>query len=167
MSSESTRTIYTVGHSTRQRSELAALLRHYGIDTLVDIRAIPYSRFNPQFNLETMIAEFPKTGIAYEHLASLGGKRPSKEVMAQAKSCSDRSRGFAGYMETEEFRQGLEHVLDLARRGKRVALMCGELRPEHCHRFQVADAIQREGGQVSHIVSEDDLRDHPANLFTY
>ena len=163
----SSKTIYTVGHSTRQRSELAALLKHYGVDRLIDIRAIPYSRYNPQFNLETMMEEFPKTGIEYEHLAVMGGERPSSEVMAKAKSCSERSRGFAAHMESEEFRQGLDYVLDLAAEGKTIALMCGELRPEHCHRFQVADVIQGEGWEVEHIVSEDDLRHHPANLFTY
>lgn len=167
MSHRNTNVIYTVGHSTRQRSELADLLKHHGVDTLIDIRAIPYSRYNPQFNLETMTAEFPKTGITYEHLSPLGGNRPSPEVMAKAKSCSERSRGFGKHMESEEFRAGLKHVFELAAQGNVVALMCGELRPEHCHRFQVADIIQAEGWEVRHIVSEDDLRDHPANLFTY
>ncbi|MCB0710731.1 MAG: DUF488 domain-containing protein [Ignavibacteriae bacterium] len=163
----SSQIIYTVGHSTRLRSELASLLKHYNVDTLIDIRAIPYSRYNPQFNLETMITEFPKNGMTYEHLSSLGGEPPSREVMAQAKSCSERSRGFATHMESEDFKRGLQYVLSLAASGKSVALMCGELRPEHCHRFQVADVVQANGWDVQHIVSETDLRHHPANLFTY
>ena len=159
--------IYTVGHSTRKRSELVALLKHYGVDTLFDIRAIPYSRYNPQFNREEMIKEMPSTGVNYTHIAALGGKRPSQEVMAAAKSCSERSHGFAGYMETEQFRKGLEIVLEAAGEGKTIALMCAESNPAHCHRFHVSDAVQAAGKTVKHIVKEDDLREHPTNLFTY
>lgn len=159
--------IYTVGHSTRKRSELVALLKHYGVDTLLDIRAIPYSRYNSQFNLEEMVREMPGAGLHYRHIASLGGRRPSREVMAGAKSCSERSHGFAEYMKSEEFRKGLDSVLELARGGSTIALMCAESDPTHCHRFWVADAVQAEGFTVQHIVREDDLREHPANLFTY
>lgn len=143
------------------------MLKHYGVDTLLDIRAIPYSRYNPQFNLEEMIREMPGTGITYEHISALGGRRPSREVMAAAKSCSERSHGFAEYMQSEEFRTGLQYVLERAREGKTIALMCAESDPSHCHRFWVADAVQAEGVTVQHIVREDDLREHPANLFTY
>ena len=159
--------IYTVGHSTRLRSELVALLNYYNLDTLLDIRAIPYSGYNPQFNLETMIEEFPQSGITYEHIAALGGIKPSRDVMAAAKSCSERSRGFAEYMQTEKFKDGLDYVLNLANSGKQIALMCAESKPERCHRFWVADTLQVQGWEVRHIVSEDDVRDHPANLFTY
>lgn len=164
---DKTMVIYTVGHSTRKRSELVSLLKHYGVDTLLDIRAIPYSRYNSQFNLEEMLKEMPATGIAYEHITALGGRRPSREVMAAARSCSERSHGFAEYMKSDEFRSGLARVLELAREGKTIALMCAESDPSHCHRFWVADAVQAEGFTVEHIVREDDLREHPANLFTY
>lgn len=162
-----TKTIYTVGHSTRLRSELASLLNSYNVDTLLDIRAIPYSGYNPQFNLETMVQEFPKSGIAYEHIASLGGKKPSREVMAAAKSCSERSHGFAEYMQSQEFKNGLDYVLSLASSGKIIALMCAESKPERCHRFWVTDAVQEREWEVQHIISEEDSQDHPANLFTY
>ena len=167
MASKSPNIIHTIGHSTRLRSELSSLLKKHNVDTLLDIRAIPYSGYNPQFNLETMIEEFPTSGITYEHVASLGGITPSGTVMAAAKSCSERSRGFAEYMQSDEFRDGLNYVLSLAETGKRIALMCAESKPEHCHRFWVADAVQEQGWQVQHIISEDGLRDHPANLFTY
>lgn len=159
--------IYTIGHSTRQRPELVALLKHFGVDTLLDIRAIPYSRYNPQFNREDMARAMPGTGVSYEHIEALGGIRPSRDVMAAAKSCSDRSRGFAEYMKSESFRNGLARVLELAAEGKTIALMCAESDPSHCHRYWVSDAVQAEGHAVRHIVREDDLRDHPANLFTY
>ena len=160
-------TLFTVGHSTRKRSELVALLKHFGVDLLFDIRSIPYSGYNPQFNREEMEKEMPRTGIAYEHIAALGGKRPSQEVIAAAKSCSERSHGFAGYMETEEFKRGLDYVLMRVDEGRTVALMCAESDPAHCHRFHVADAVQGRGYGVQHIVKPDDLRDHPATLFTY
>lgn len=160
-------TIYTVGHSTRSFQDLIDLLSHYDVDALLDIRAIPYSRYNPQFNRETMIREMPATGIRYEHIAELGGVKPSKEVMAAAKSCSERSRGFADHMRTDAFRKGLDRVLGSVAEGETVALMCAESDPSHCHRFWVADAVQANGPMVMHIVSMDELRDHPANLFTY
>ncbi len=160
-------TLYTVGHSTRKRSELVALLKSYGVDTLFDIRAIPYSRYNPQFNREEMEKEMPPTGITYEHISALGGKRPSPEVMAAAKSCSERSHGFADYMETAEFKEGLAYVIARADEGKTIALMCAESEPSHCHRYHVADAVQAAGKTVTHIVKGNDAREHPANLFTY
>lgn len=159
--------IYTVGHSTRSYGELIDLLGHYGVDTLIDIRSIPYSRYNPQFNLEEMQAKTAADGLRYEHWTALGGRQPSREVMAGAKSCSERSRGFAEHMQTPAFKGALDHVLGLAQAGATLAMMCGERDPEHCHRYWVADAVQERGFIVRHIVWEDDLREHPANLFTY
>lgn len=159
-------TIYTVGHSTRSREELVELLKHYGIEILVDIRKIPYSRYNPQFNKETMMEEIPKRGLVYEHITELGGVRPPQEVVDRAKSCSERSRGFAGYMKTPAFKKGLEQALSLTTRG-RVALMCAEADPSHCHRFWVADALAARGVLVEHIVRIGDLQRHPENLFSF
>ncbi|HVZ38628.1 MAG TPA: DUF488 domain-containing protein [Candidatus Kapabacteria bacterium] len=158
--------IHTIGHSTRTRAELVDLLRHYGIELLVDIRKIPYSRYNPQFNREDMMRAMPEAGIAYEHCDDLGGVRPPQEVVERAKSCSERSRGFAGYMQTPPFRRGLEHVLALAGE-RRIALMCAEANPSHCHRFWVADAIVEAGVPVVHIISMEKAEEHPRNLFTY
>ncbi len=89
--------IHTVGHSTQSAEELAALVTSFGVTDLIDIRAIPYSRYNPQFNREEMERVMPGLGLRYEHVAELGGRRPSPEVMQAAKSCSERSRGFADY----------------------------------------------------------------------
>jgi len=159
--------IYTIGHSTRTQQELVALLRLYEVTTLVDIRRVPYSRHNPQFNREEMDRTIPEAGLRYEHLTELGGVKPSREVIDRARSCSERSRGFATYMGTPPFKRGIEHVLRLAER-EQIALMCAEADPSHCHRFWVADAlVVRPGVTVRHIVGPDDLREHPANLFTY
>lgn len=161
----SERKIYTVGHSTRKQEELIELLKHYGVQTLVDIRRIPFSRHNPQFNRETVMTAMEEAGIRYEHLTELGGVKPSQEVIDRARSCSERSRGFAGYMETEVFRKGLERAIALSAEGQ-IALMCAEADPSHCHRFWVADALVERGIEVEHIVGLTDLRDHPRNLFS-
>lgn len=158
--------IYTVGHSTRKREELVELLKHYGIEVLLDIRKIPYSRYNPQFNREEMMKAMPATGIRYEHCDELGGIRPPQEVIDKAKSCSERSRGYAGYMQTEPFKHGLRRALELAAES-RVALMCAESDPTHCHRFWVADALAAEGIAVRHIINLERVDEHPENLFTY
>jgi uncharacterized protein (DUF488 family) len=158
--------IYTIGHSTRSHAELIELLRENGIELLLDIRRIPYSRHNPQFNREEMVKVMPPTGIRYEHCTELGGIKPPQEVIDRAKSCSERSRGFAGYMESEPFRRGLEHALRLASES-RVALMCAESDPSHCHRFWVADALAARGVAVRHIIKAGKVEDHPENLFTY
>jgi uncharacterized protein (DUF488 family) len=158
--------IYTIGHSTRTQGELIEILGKYRIAMLLDIRAIPYSRYNPQFNREAMMEVMPEAGIVYEHIAPLGGVRPSPEVMKGAKSCSERSRGFATHMLSDEFKRGIDRVLLLARQAP-VALMCGERDPEHCHRFWVADALRERGVEAQHIISLDEVRQHPANLFSF
>jgi uncharacterized protein (DUF488 family) len=159
--------IYTIGHSTRTQEELIALLRFYSVQTLIDIRRVPYSRHNAQFNREEMITVIPRAGIRYEHLTQLGGVKPSQEVIDRAKSCSERSRGFAAYMQSPPFLEGIERVLTLAKDGT-LALMCAESDPRHCHRFWVADAlVGSEGISVKHIISIKEAWDHPANLFTY
>jgi uncharacterized protein (DUF488 family) len=159
-------TIYTVGHSTRSHEQLVALLRAHGIERLIDIRKIPYSRYNPQFNREEMERTMPPTGILYEHLEELGGKRPPQDVVEKARSCSERSRGFAEYMKTPAFRHGLERVLALSESAS-IALMCAEADPSHCHRFWVADALVAHGAIVRHILSESEAEIHPENLFTF
>lgn len=158
--------IYTIGHSTRTSQELVELLRHYGVDRLIDIRSIPFSRYNPQFNRDVIADVMRQSDIGYEHLESLGGIKPTREVMERATSCSERSRGFATYMQSDEFRSGLARVLQVAEHAT-VALMCAESNPSHCHRFWVSDALLEQGVDVAHIIDATTLRDHPRNLFTY
>jgi uncharacterized protein (DUF488 family) len=158
--------VYTIGHSTRTQGELIDILRQYGIPVLLDIRAIPYSRYNPQFNREALMEVMSEEGIRYEHIEALGGHRPSPEVMKAAKSCSDRSHGFAEYMKSEEFQRGLDRVIELAATSP-VVLMCGEREPEHCHRFWVADALRERGVEPQHLIYIDEVREHPMNLFSF
>ncbi len=157
--------IYTIGHSTRSQEALMELLKNYGVQAVIDIRAIPYSRHNPQFNREEMQRAYRTSGIRYQHVESLGGTRPPKEVMERARSCSERSRGFAEYMATAIFQEGIEQVLAMAKR-EQLALMCAESDPAHCHRFWVSDALVARGVEVRHIIGNGETRDHPANLFS-
>lgn len=159
-------TIYTVGHSTRTHEQLVALLRAHHVERLIDIRKIPYSRYNPQFNREQLATTMPHAGIIYEHLESLGGRRPPPAVVERARSCSERSHGFAEYMKTPAFRHGLDRVLALAESAV-IALMCAEADPSHCHRYWVADALVAHGTVVRHIISESEAEIHPENLFTF
>ena len=157
--------IYTIGHSTRSQEALMKLLTIYGVQAVIDIRVIPYSRHNPQFNREEMQRVYGRCGIRYQHLEALGGTRPPKEVTERARSCSERSRGFAEYMTSTIFREGIQHLLEMASQ-EQLALMCAEQDPTHCHRFWVADALVERGIEVRHIINETETRDHPANLFS-
>ena len=157
--------MYTIGHSTRRLEELEACLKAYNVTLLVDVRSIPYSRYNPQFNREDLIEQLPARGLGYIHLSALGGKRPPKEVMDRARSCSERSRGFAEHMQSQEFRNELAKVVTYSESGEVVALMCGEIDPTHCHRFWIAEELQDQGWQMIHILQENDALPHPRIRF--
>src|SRR5579884_1118040 len=132
--------VYTVGHSTRTQAELTALLRHYGVATLVDVRAIPRSHHNPQFNLEELARALPEAGIAYAHLPRLGGLRRGIGAASANDGWRNASfRAYADYMQTADFAHGLEEVRSLTHAGP-VAIMC-------------ADALTIRGVEVREIRS--------------
>jgi 3-methyladenine DNA glycosylase/8-oxoguanine DNA glycosylase len=142
--------IFTVGHSTRALDELVALLRSFDISTLVDIRTIPRSRHNPQFNGDALRSSLRSRGIAYVHLPRLGGLRHARKDSQNTAWRNTSFRGFADYMQTGEFEAGLEELRALAATG-RVAVMCAEAVPWRCHRSLVADALTARGAHVEHI----------------
>jgi len=143
--------IYTIGHSTRPQGEFIALLRHYGIVTLVDIRVMPRSRHNPQFNREELEQALPACGIRYVHLAQLGGLRHGLGADSPNTGWRNASfRAYADYMATDSFRQGIAALLVLAHDGP-AALMCAEAVPWRCHRSLVADALLARGVVVRDI----------------
>jgi uncharacterized protein (DUF488 family) len=145
--------IYTIGHSTRTHDELIALLRHYGVATLADIRTMPRSRRNPQFNTEVLAEALPEAGLAYMHIAKLGGLRKGLGEASPNKGWRNLSfRGYADYMQTSEFAEGLEELRALTATGP-VALMCAEAVPWRCHRSLVADALLVRGVPSSDIQS--------------
>jgi uncharacterized protein (DUF488 family) len=142
--------VHTVGHSTRSLEELVDLLRAFDITILIDIRTIPRSRRNPQFNAEALEAELPARGIRYAQLKELGGLRRPRPDSPNAGWRNESFRGYADYMQSEGFERGLERLQELAGEG-RAAIMCAEAVPWRCHRSLVADALTARGAHVEHI----------------
>jgi uncharacterized protein (DUF488 family) len=132
--------IYTIGHSTRSLDELVSLLKHYKIEQLVDVRSVPRSRHTPQFNADNLAKELPKVGLSYTHLAKLGGLRHTTKDSPNAGWRNASFRGYADYMQTEDFAAGMDELLDLAK-DKTCAIMCAEAVPWRCHRSMIGDAL--------------------------
>jgi DNA-3-methyladenine glycosylase II len=144
--------IYTVGHSTRSLDELVAMLRAFGVAVLADIRTIPRSRHNPQFNEDALEAALPGPPLRYVHLSALGGLRRTSASSPNTGWRNASFRGFADYMQTEAFDAGLDELRALSAEGP-IALMCAEAVPFRCHRSLVADALTVRGAHVEHIAS--------------
>jgi uncharacterized protein (DUF488 family) len=147
-------TICTIGHSTRSVGELIALLREAGVDCLVDVRSVPRSRANPQFNADVLPGPLTAAGIGYNHLAALGGLRhhpkgapPSPNTLWR----NDSFRNYADYAMTPAFRAGLDELCALAR-DRRCAIMCAEAVWWRCHRRIIADYLLARGVAVAHIM---------------
>ena len=144
--------IFTIGHSTRSIEEFTELVRTYNIQEVVDVRSIPKSRHNPQFNEETLKQSLQLAHIRYRGLEKLGGLRHSKKDSINLGWHNTSFRGFADYMATMEFSEGLEALIKIARvRG--VAIMCAEAVPWRCHRSLIADALTKKGWLVRDIMS--------------
>lgn len=151
--------IYSVGHSVRSIEEFIELLKHYGVEILVDVRHYPRSRRNPQFNKEALPSELEPFSIRYVHLEGLGGlRKPTKDSINSALR-SASFRGYADYMQSDEFKKSLEDLLSLAKRSG-VAIMCAEAVPWRCHRFLLSDALVARGFDVEHIISQKSVRKH-------
>lgn len=141
----------TIGHSTRTLEDLASALRASDVALLADIRTVPRSRHNPQFNTDTLRAALEGWGIGYAHLRSLGGLRHARPDSINGAWRNASFRGYADYMQTAEFEAGLAELRGLTGRGT-VALMCAEAVPWRCHRSLVSDVLTARGAQVEHIV---------------
>jgi len=157
-------TIFAIGHSTRPLEEFIELLRANGVKRVIDIRTIPRSRHNPQFNRDTLGPAMRKSGVAYVHLKKLGGLRHAKQDSVKLGWHNAGFRGFADYMETPEFAAGLARAIKLAE-AKPSALMCAEAVPWRCHRSLVADALVVRGIQILDIVSASPPRPHKLTPF--
>ncbi len=145
-------TIFTVGHSTRALEKFIPLLRAYHVRTLVDVRTIPRSRRNPQFNQETLPNNLEKSGIKYVWLKGLGGLRRPENDSLNSGWRNASFRGFADYTQTPEFESSLQELIKLAKNGI-IAIMCAEAVPWRCHRSLISDALLVRGAQVEHIMS--------------
>ena len=156
--------LYTIGHSTRTLDELVALLRAHEVAVLVDIRTIPRSRHNPQFNADTLADALPARELGYVGLPRLGGLRRAGKDSPNMGWRNASFRGYADYMLTEEFEQGLAELRALTERGT-VALMCAEAVPWRCHRSLIADALVARGAEVDEISSASRATPHRMTPF--
>jgi uncharacterized protein (DUF488 family) len=158
-----TSTVFTIGHSTRGIDELIELLHAHGVRLLADIRTIPRSRRNPQFEQSRLSASLQGAGLDYIHLPALGGLRKPHKDSPNSGWQNASFRGYADYMSTAEFASGITQLLDLARATDPVAIMCAEAVPWRCHRSMVADALVVRGEHVEHIVGPGPSQPHHLN----
>ena len=153
-------TIWTIGHSTRTIEEFIDLLRQHQIEILVDVRHFPGSRRLPHFNKAALYHALATVGIHYEHLVELGGRRPVRLDSRNLLWRNASFRGYADYMETKPFRDGIDRLLHIARTG-RTAIMCSEAVWWRCHRSMIADHLKALGMQVLHILGPTKIQEHP------
>ncbi|CAG0939069.1 hypothetical protein GPROT2_00530 [Gammaproteobacteria bacterium] len=157
-------TIFTVGHSTLPIGQFIDLLRSYGIACLADIRTVPRSRHNPQFNSDALAASLRAEAIDYLPMPALGGLRHARRDSANTGWRNKSFRGYADYMQTASFQQALGSLID-ASRERRVAIMCAEAVPWRCHRSLVADALCVHGIPVIEILPAGSCREHRLTPF--
>jgi uncharacterized protein (DUF488 family) len=150
--SKSSLIILTIGHSTRTIEEFIRLLQANAVARVVDVRTVPRSRHNPQFNRDTLPASLKTAGIGYVHIAALGGLRHTTKDSINTGWRNASFRGYADYMQTPEFAKALDALIQLASQ-ERIALMCAEAVPWRCHRSLIADALFVRGIRVEDIMS--------------
>ncbi len=156
---ESLATIWTIGHSTRSSDEFNQILKAHKISRVVDVRSFPGSRRYPHFNQSALATSLAVIGVEYHHLASLGGRRrPSKNSKNTAWK-NPSFRAYADHMESDEFRAGIETLLELGCRGQ-TALMCAEAVWWRCHRSLIADYLKANELKVVHIIDANKTEDH-------
>jgi uncharacterized protein (DUF488 family) len=144
--------VFTIGHSTRTLAEFIRLLQLHAATRVVDVRTMPRSRHNPQFNKDSLALALEKAGLGYVHLPGLGGLRHAKRDSLNVGWRNASFRGFADYMQTPEFERSLEELIRLSNRD-RIALMCAEAVPWRCHRSLIADALLAHGIRTEDIMS--------------
>lgn len=151
--------VFTIGHSTRTLDELVQMLRAHGVKRVVDVRTMPRSRHNPQFNREALSKALHNRRLNYRHMKGLGGLRRARRDSINAGWRNASFRGYADYMQTEPFRQALEQLIGLAQQ-KPTAIMCAEAVPWRCHRSLIADALIVRGWEVRDIMSATQAKPH-------
>jgi uncharacterized protein (DUF488 family) len=154
----------TIGHSNRPLEELIGMLQAHGVDLLVDVRTVPKSRHNPQFNTENLPAPLHQAGIGYLHMPGLGGLRHARKDSINTGWRNDNFRGYADYMQTPEFDAALSALLQTTL-GRHPAVMCAEAVPWRCHRSMIADALTAHGVAVEHIMSAAKRTPHKMTSF--
>lgn len=156
--------IFTVGHSNRPLKDFIEILDSYRLKLVVDIRTIPKSRHNPQFGGIKLQKSLAKTGIEYLHLSGLGGLRPTHKDSINKAWRNKSFRGYADYMQTDEFKRSLRRLISRSKR-KRLVLMCAEAVPWRCHRSLVGDALVIRGIPTEDIFTKTSHRPHRITSF--
>jgi hypothetical protein len=164
MSSKEMLTIFTIGHSTHPIQHFLELLQANAVAQLIDIRTIPKSRHNPQFNTDALAASLRVAHIRYVHMKELGGLRQPRKDSINLGWRNRSFRGFADYMQTEEFEAALDRAIELAAAHPSV-LMCAEAVPWRCHRSLVADALVVRGIRVLEIIGLAKPKEHALTPF--
>ena len=156
--------IYTIGHSTRTLKEFIELLKEYSIEQVIDVRTVPKSRYAPQFNQDRLKKTLKQAGIKYFHSIKLGGFRHAKKDSVNLGWKNFSFRGFADYMQTEDFEEGIKELLKLSK-NKKTAIMCAEAVPWRCHRSLVSDILTHKKINVIHILSKTNSYEHKITPF--
>jgi uncharacterized protein (DUF488 family) len=157
-------TLYTLGHSTRSFPELLALLHENGVRRLLDVRTVPRSRYNPQFNTEALAANLAREGLGYAHRRDLGGLRKPRKDSPNLGWKNASFRGYADYMQTQDFTEALQELVTAAQQ-EPLAIMCAEAVPWRCHRSLIADAFCVRGVEVRHIMGPGKWQAHRLTPF--
>ncbi len=145
------RVVFTIGHSTRSLDDFIAMLAGHGVERLVDVRTVPRSRHNPQFNRDSLPQALQAAGIGYTHMAGLGGLRKARPDSVNAGWRNLSFRGYADHMQSAEFAASLAELIASAGEAQ-LALMCAEAVPWRCHRSLIGDALLAHGVAVDEIV---------------
>jgi uncharacterized protein (DUF488 family) len=151
--------IFTIGHSTHLLEEFLKVLKLFNIEMVVDVRTIPRSRHNPQFNRDSLRDWLEANGVGYVHLAGLGGLRHAKRDSINTGWMNRSFRGYADYMQTLDFKDSLEQLITIARE-KVATIMCAEAVPWRCHRTLIGDALLIRGFKVEDIMSNRTSKPH-------
>ena len=158
------RIVLTIGHSTHPIGEFVKILEAHGVDLLADVRTIPRSRHNPQFNGDALQASLAEVEMRYVPMPGLGGLRHARPDSPHTAWRNASFRGYAGYMQTDQFRENLERLIDLAQQTQ-IVMMCAEAVPWRCHRSLIADALLVRRIPVEHIMTATSSRPHKLTPF--
>lgn len=158
------RTIFTIGHSTREITEFINLLKSHAITQLVDVRTIPKSRHNPQFEQTALEKSLRESGITYVYMKNLGGLRPATKESINDAWHNKSFRNYADYMLSDEFKQGLDELIKLSK-DSTTSIMCAEAVPWRCHRSLISDALIVRNIPVCEIIGSGNVRKHTLTSF--
>ena len=158
--------VFTIGHSTRSLDELTGLLQHHRVSHLIDVRTVPASRRMPHFAKAALERSLPQRGLSYLHMPELGGLRKPKPDSINIGWRNASFRGYADYMQTDEFRNGINQLISLAG-DRQIAIMCAEAVPWRCHRSMIADALVVRDVEVRHITDGSEPAPHALTPFAH